>query len=59
MTLTAAADTGVWTKGQAATLNTISGHRDGYATLCPGASLYSALPGIRTAAGGSPYATGN
>ncbi|MFE2554721.1 N-acetylmuramoyl-L-alanine amidase [Streptomyces sp. NPDC059352] len=59
VTLTAAADTGVWTKGQAATLNTVSGHRDGYATLCPGATLYSALPGIRTAAGGSPYATGN
>ncbi|MGW3518508.1 N-acetylmuramoyl-L-alanine amidase [Streptomyces hydrogenans] len=59
VTLTAAADTGVWTKGQAATLHTISGHRDGYATLCPGATLYSALPGIRTAAGGSPYATGN
>ncbi|KQX17367.1 hypothetical protein ASC82_01245 [Streptomyces sp. Root431] len=59
VTLTAAADTGVWTKGQAATLNTISGHRDGYATLCPGATLYSALPGIRTAAGSSPYATGN
>ncbi|MFD3663557.1 N-acetylmuramoyl-L-alanine amidase [Streptomyces sp. NPDC058659] len=59
VTLTAAADTGVWTKGQAATLNTVSGHRDGYATLCPGATLYSALPGIRTAAGSSPYATGN
>ncbi|MEU9703866.1 N-acetylmuramoyl-L-alanine amidase [Streptomyces sp. NPDC047981] len=59
VTLTAAADTGVWTKGQAATLNTISGHRDGYATLCPGASLYSALPTIRTTAGSSPYATGN
>ncbi|MEU7068609.1 N-acetylmuramoyl-L-alanine amidase [Streptomyces narbonensis] len=59
VTLTAAADTGVWTKGQAATLNTVSGHRDGYATLCPGASLYSELPGIRTAAGSSPYATGN
>lgn len=59
VTLTAAADTGVWTKGQAATLNTVSGHRDGYATLCPGASLYSALPAIRTAAGASPYGIGN
>ncbi|AVH97623.1 N-acetylmuramoyl-L-alanine amidase [Streptomyces sp. WAC00288] len=57
--LTAAADTGVWKKGQVATLNTISGHRDGYATLCPGATLYSALPGIRTTAGASPYAIGN
>ncbi|MFJ8659088.1 hypothetical protein [Streptomyces sp. NPDC093795] len=59
MTLTAAADTGVWAKGQPATLNTVSGHRDGYATLCPGATLYSALPAIRTTAGSSPYATGN
>ncbi|MFI6421089.1 N-acetylmuramoyl-L-alanine amidase [Streptomyces sp. NPDC050842] len=59
VTLTAAADTGVWKKGQAATLNTVSGHRDGYATLCPGATLYSELPAIRTVAGGSPYATGN
>ncbi|MBT2392047.1 N-acetylmuramoyl-L-alanine amidase [Streptomyces sp. ISL-1] len=57
VTLTAAADTGVWKKGDAATLNTISGHRDGYATLCPGASLYSVLPEIRTAAGSSVYAT--
>ncbi|MFD7442330.1 N-acetylmuramoyl-L-alanine amidase [Streptomyces sp. NPDC059909] len=44
VTLTAAADTGVWKKGQQANLYTISGHRDGYATLCPGATLYSALP---------------
>ncbi len=39
-----------------ATLNTISGHRDGYATLCPGAALHSALPEIRGAAGASVYA---
>ncbi|MFF8842539.1 N-acetylmuramoyl-L-alanine amidase [Streptomyces sp. NPDC015127] len=56
VTLTAAADTGVWKKGDQATLYTISGHRDGYATLCPGRTLYSALPEIRTAAGASPYA---
>ncbi|MEU6004793.1 hypothetical protein [Streptomyces sp. NPDC047453] len=36
-------------------MNTVSGHRDGYATLCPGKTLYSALPGIRTAAGQSRY----
>ncbi|MFB6962841.1 N-acetylmuramoyl-L-alanine amidase [Streptomyces sp. NPDC056309] len=57
VTLTAAGDTGVYKTGQKATLNTISGHRDGFATLCPGKTLYSALPGIRTAAGQSRYAT--
>ncbi|MFB9394355.1 N-acetylmuramoyl-L-alanine amidase [Streptomyces coeruleoprunus] len=56
VTLVAAADTGVWKAGQSATLNTVSGHRDGYATLCPGANLYSELPTIRTAAAGSAYA---
>lgn len=56
VTLTAAADTGVYDGGEQATLNTISGHRDGYATLCPGATLYSALPEIRSAAGASVYA---
>ncbi|MEU0370814.1 N-acetylmuramoyl-L-alanine amidase [Streptomyces sp. NPDC006283] len=56
VTLTAAADTGVWKKGQAAELYTVSGHRDGFATLCPGATLYSALPEIRRTAGASVYA---
>ncbi|MGW0817527.1 N-acetylmuramoyl-L-alanine amidase [Streptomyces viridiviolaceus] len=56
VTLTAAGDTGVYKGGERATLNTISGHRDGYATLCPGATLYSALPEIRRTAGGSAYA---
>ncbi|MGK5501163.1 N-acetylmuramoyl-L-alanine amidase, partial [Streptomyces sp. URMC 125] len=50
VTLTAAGDTGVWKNGERATLHRISGHRDGYATLCPGANLYSQLPGIRTRA---------
>ncbi|MFP8906445.1 N-acetylmuramoyl-L-alanine amidase [Streptomyces atacamensis] len=53
VTLTAAADTGVWKKGERATLYRISGHRDGYATLCPGANLYSQLPAIRTKAAAS------
>ncbi|WP_415952524.1 N-acetylmuramoyl-L-alanine amidase [Streptomyces sp. KLOTTS4A1] len=57
VTLTAKADTGVWNNGEEATLFTVSGHRDGYNTLCPGKSLYAALPEIRTAAGASPYAT--
>jgi uncharacterized protein with LGFP repeats len=50
VTLTAAGDTGVYTKGETATLYTISGHRDGYNTLCPGVNLYSALPEIRASA---------
>lgn len=58
VTLTAAGDTGVWKTGDRATLNTISGHRDGFATLCPGATLYSALPEIRRTAGASVYAAG-
>ncbi|NGO14775.1 hypothetical protein G5C60_46095, partial [Streptomyces sp. HC44] len=47
VTLTAAADTGVWKAGEQATLNTISGHRDGFATACPGKNLYSKLSEIR------------
>lgn len=47
VTLTAAGDTGVWREGEQATLNTVSGHRDGFATECPGQSLYDRLPEIR------------
>ncbi|MFB4308528.1 N-acetylmuramoyl-L-alanine amidase [Actinomadura sp. GTD37] len=36
--------------GQDVVFNTISGHRDGFATACPGVQLYSALPAVRTAA---------
>jgi N-acetylmuramoyl-L-alanine amidase-like protein/flagellar hook capping protein FlgD len=36
--------------GTTVTLNAISGHRDGYPTSCPGASLYAQLPSIRVAA---------
>lgn len=52
-TLTSAAPDGTGGKypyGQKVTFNTISGHRDGFATACPGAQLYSALPAVRTAA---------
>ncbi|GGN72879.1 hypothetical protein GCM10011579_050440 [Streptomyces albiflavescens] len=56
VTLTAAGDTGVYKSGEKATLHTISGHRDGYATLCPGQVLYDRLPDIRTRAAASPYA---
>ncbi|WP_314411087.1 FG-GAP-like repeat-containing protein [Streptomyces kroppenstedtii] len=47
VTLTAADDTGVWKAGDQATLNTVSGHRDGFATECPGKNLYSKLGEIR------------
>ncbi|MGX1883334.1 FG-GAP-like repeat-containing protein [Streptomyces sp. NPDC055287] len=53
VTLEAAADTGKYTKGQKATLNTVSGHRDGFATVCPGANLHSKLPAIRKFAAGA------
>ncbi|KUO21686.1 FG-GAP-like repeat-containing protein [Streptomyces dysideae] len=47
VTLTAGGNTGVWDKGEQATLNTISGHRDAYATECPGATMYAKLGEIR------------
>ncbi|MEU3304913.1 N-acetylmuramoyl-L-alanine amidase [Streptomyces sp. NPDC006678] len=34
--------------GTQAKLNVISGHRDGFATDCPGARLYGQLPAVRT-----------
>ncbi|MGE9693691.1 N-acetylmuramoyl-L-alanine amidase [Streptomyces sp. CH6] len=43
---------GPFKKGQTVTFHRISGHRDGYATECPGTQLYAALPAIRTLAGG-------
>ncbi|MET9654121.1 N-acetylmuramoyl-L-alanine amidase [Streptomyces sp. NPDC006460] len=45
--LTAAADNGLYGKGQKAVLNRISGHRDAYPTECPGRNLYADLPTIR------------
>jgi uncharacterized protein with LGFP repeats len=47
--MTITADNGKYKPGTY-TFNTISGHRDGYATACPGTKLYAALPGIRTTA---------
>ncbi|MFD7558347.1 peptidoglycan recognition protein [Streptomyces sp. NPDC059835] len=35
-------------KGQSVRLNVISGHRDGFATECPGKRLYDQLPPTRT-----------
>ncbi|MFJ9827310.1 N-acetylmuramoyl-L-alanine amidase [Streptomyces sp. NPDC101160] len=38
--------------GQVYEFNAVSGHRDGFATECPGNSLYPQLPGIRDRAAG-------
>lgn len=38
---------GKYTKGTQVRLHTISGHRDGFDTACPGARLYDKLPRIR------------
>lgn len=35
-------------KGKNVTMNIIAGHRDGFATACPGAKLYGKLPATRT-----------
>ncbi|MBW1601852.1 N-acetylmuramoyl-L-alanine amidase [Streptomyces sp. JJ66] len=41
---------GKYPKGRRVTLKTISGHRDGFNTACPGDKLYAALPSIRALA---------
>ena len=41
---------GKYKKGQRVKLHTISGHRDGFNTECPGAQLYRKLGTVRTAA---------
>jgi hypothetical protein len=40
----------LYPKGANVRLNVISGHRDGFATECPGKLLYGKLGSIRTAA---------
>ncbi|MGW7369280.1 FG-GAP-like repeat-containing protein, partial [Streptomyces sp. NPDC054841] len=47
VTLTAQGDTGKYTTGQQATMSVISGHRDAFATACPGKNLYAKLSSIR------------
>ncbi|WP_177204317.1 peptidoglycan recognition protein, partial [Streptomyces sp. CC53] len=42
----------LYKKGTQAKLKAVSGHRDGYATECPGEKLYQKLGAIRTAAAG-------
>ncbi|WP_329067619.1 peptidoglycan recognition protein family protein [Streptomyces sp. NBC_01429] len=41
---------GKYSKGTRVSMNTISGHRDGFATECPGSRLYSRLGTVRTTA---------
>ncbi|GAA4889180.1 FG-GAP-like repeat-containing protein [Streptomyces coeruleoprunus] len=53
VTLTAQGNTGKYTTGQQATMKVISGHRDAFATACPGKNLYAKLPAIRTYAAGA------
>jgi hypothetical protein len=48
VTLTSAGS-GKYAKGVKVKLNAISGHRDGYATDCPGSRLYGKLGSARTA----------
>jgi len=51
-----AADSHGFVAGRSYVLPTISGHRDGYATACPGDALYAQLPAVRllAAANGGP-----
>ncbi|MGA4850826.1 FG-GAP-like repeat-containing protein [Streptomyces sp. G5(2025)] len=53
VTLTATADTGVWKKGERASLHTVSGHRDAATTTCPGKNLYAGLDDVRRFAAGA------
>ncbi|MFF0450494.1 N-acetylmuramoyl-L-alanine amidase [Streptomyces sp. NPDC004609] len=47
------ASKGSWQAGAKLTFNTIHGHRDGYATECPGNLVYNQLATVRDLAGGS------
>ncbi|MER7106614.1 FG-GAP-like repeat-containing protein [Streptomyces sp. NPDC000229] len=53
VTLTAQGNTGVWDEGESATLDVISGHRNAFATACPGKNLYAKLTPIRDFAAGA------
>ncbi|MCU4748679.1 MULTISPECIES: peptidoglycan recognition protein [unclassified Streptomyces] len=43
---------GLYAKGVTVKMANISGHRDGFATECPGEQLYAQLPAIRSTAAG-------
>jgi uncharacterized protein with LGFP repeats len=46
-TLTAGVSNGTYDKGDTVTVYRVAGHRNVYATNCPGGSLYAKLPAIR------------
>ncbi|MEU9078372.1 peptidoglycan recognition protein [Kitasatospora sp. NPDC048538] len=48
--LTSGSDASLYPKGTVVDFNTVSGHRDGFATECPGNALYAKLPDIRSTA---------
>ncbi len=45
--LVSTSDEARFAKGRRAVFHTISGHRDGYCTTCPGDALYGLLPDVR------------
>lgn len=47
---TGSLNSGFWEKGEVATLNRVSGHRDAGNTACPGKYLYAHVPDIRARA---------
>ncbi|MFJ7159537.1 N-acetylmuramoyl-L-alanine amidase [Streptomyces sp. NPDC101118] len=51
-TVKAVINNGKYTAGTDVTFQRISGHRDGFATECPGTTLYGQLPALRTWAAG-------
>ncbi|MEU8437964.1 peptidoglycan recognition protein [Streptomyces sp. NPDC029216] len=50
VTLTSSLDNGRFRRGERVTVERISGHRDVFATECPGTALYAQLPTLRTLA---------
>ncbi|MFJ9846510.1 peptidoglycan recognition protein [Kitasatospora sp. NPDC101155] len=48
--LTSGSDSSLYPKGKVVEFAAISGHRDGFATECPGEALYAKLPAIRSTA---------
>ncbi|MFE7620412.1 peptidoglycan recognition protein [Streptomyces sp. NPDC057496] len=48
--LTSTNDRSRYPKGTSAVFDAVSGHRDGFATSCPGEALFARLPAIRKAA---------
>ncbi|MGW3041022.1 peptidoglycan recognition protein family protein [Kitasatospora sp. NPDC001159] len=48
--LTSGSDASLYPKGTVVAFDAVSGHRDGFATECPGDALYARLPAIRSTA---------